>query len=224
MTYLIQSAQTTIHPDLKKWVQRARAQKFNKPFKKQSLEGFDRLVKWLAAGSGPIVLDSGCGTAHSTLRLAQMYPQARIIGFDQSSERLNRAPKQLQTMDNVYLFRAEAVDLWRLLAQQNIPIQRHCLFYPNPWPKIGQVKRRFHAHPVFPIMAELGESIELRASWLIYAQEFAAALGYLGKTASEPKPIQPEHPISLFEKKYLETGTDVYQVTWPAALDPAMLG
>tara|TARA_Y100001954_G_C15772731_1_gene585356 strand:+ start:961 stop:1635 length:675 start_codon:yes stop_codon:yes gene_type:complete len=224
LTYLIQSAQSTIHPDLEKWVRRAQIEKFNKPIRKQSLEGFDGLLGWLGQHEGPIILDSGCGTGHSTLNLAQAHPKARVIGFDQSAERLKRAPETLKTTENAYLFRAEAVDLWRLLAQAQVPIERHCLFYPNPWPKIGQVKRRFHAHPVFPVMANLSQSIELRASWLIYAQEFAAALTYVGKPPSAPQPIRPQTPISLFEKKYIETDTDMYQVTWPQGLDPTALG
>ena len=67
-------------------------------------------------------------------------------------------------------------------------------------------------------MAELSDTIELRASWLIYAQEFAAALRFLGKPASAPVPIRPESPISLFEKKYLETQTPIYEVRSPAGL------
>ena len=43
---------------------------------------------------------------------------------------------------NVFFVRADLVDFWRLLAADGVRLARHHL-YPNPWPKIGQVARRW---------------------------------------------------------------------------------
>ena len=203
---------------------RALAAKFNKPIKKQSVEVFSTVESWLGSRSGPLVLDTGCGTGYSTLNLARAHPNASVIGFDQSADRLSRAPKPLQELGNVKLIRADAIDLWRLMGRAGLKIDFHYLFYPNPWPKIGQLRRRFHAHPVFPAMVQICKHIELRASWDIYAAEFAAALRYLGREVSEPELIQPKAPISLFEKKYLEQGTMLYGVKTLPTPDPAAFG
>ena len=54
------------------------------------------------------------------------------------------------------------------------------LFFPNPWPKAySEIKRRFHAHPVFATMASLAPCLELRTNWRIYAEECAVALSIL---------------------------------------------
>ena len=224
MTYLIQSAQTKIHPDLLPVVQRAREQDYKKPIKKQVLEEFDRLTEIVGRDTPHLMLDSFCGTGHSTLALAHRHPKAFIIGFDQSQDRLNKAPVALKNQENAILLRAEAVDLWRLFLRDDWRFEKHTLFYPNPWPKVGHLRRRVHGHPVFPQMLQLSEQLELRASWEIYAQEFAAAVNFLGFDVNGPEPISPKEPVSLFEKKYLETQTPLYRVTLNTRTDLTALG
>jgi hypothetical protein len=61
--------------------------------------------------------------------------------------------------------RADLVDYWRLLAEAGIGLARHYILYPNPWPKIGHLARRWHAHPVFPFVprrraAEVPQQLE----------------------------------------------------------------
>ena len=90
MPYRIESAQTTIHPDLAKVLRRARGHKFDKPFNKQVVREFEKLCGLVDPKAQPLVLDSFCGTGHSTLALATRYPDAFVIGFDQSEERLKK--------------------------------------------------------------------------------------------------------------------------------------
>jgi tRNA (guanine-N7-)-methyltransferase len=212
MTYLINSAQTTIHPDLGKVLQRAKEREFEKPIKKQVIIEFERLKDVVDRNSAHLMLDSFCGTGHSTLALAQRHPGAFVIGFDQSEDRLNKAPIALKDQKNAILLRAEAVDLWRLFLKENWHFEKHTLFYPNPWPKVGHLRRRVHGHPVFPQMMRLSDQLELRSSWDIYAQEFVAAVNFLDLAAHGPERIYPSVPVSLFEKKYIETATPLYVV------------
>lgn len=54
---------------------------------------FDDLTCRVGAVSPEVVVDLGCGTGGLTLRLAQRWPHARIIGVDYSAEMLDRAQR-----------------------------------------------------------------------------------------------------------------------------------
>ncbi len=212
MAYLIKSAQTTIHPDLSQVLERAIESKFEKPYNKQVVRSFRQMLSDVPASSHPFMLDSFCGTGHSTLALAKQYPNCFVIGFDQSEDRLRKAPEELKEQKNAYVMRAEATDLWRLFSEAGWHFEKHTLFYPNPWPKIGHLRRRVHGHPLFPLVLGLSKETELRVSWDIYAQEFAAAASFLDYDFEGPERFHPAATFSLFEKKYVETQTPLFRV------------
>ena len=131
-----------------------------------------------------VILDSGCGTGESTIHIARRYPNIPVIGIDKSGMRLTKAGNPTQTAGedvppNAFWIRAELLDFWRLALDRvksgawTIPY--HAVYYPNPWPKQSEATRRFHMHPIFPTLLALGNTIELRTNWEIYAREFAEA-------------------------------------------------
>ena len=126
------------------------------------------------------MLDSGCGTGASTRALARAHPDCLVIGVDKSVARLGRTGASAfpHREGNAVWLRAELSSFWRLALQAGWALERHYLLYPNPWPKPGQLQRRWHGHPVFPELLRLGGRLELRCNWEIYALEFAAAHRY----------------------------------------------
>ncbi len=131
-----------------------------------------------------VILDSGCGTGESTIHIARRFPNIPVIGIDKSYARLNKAGNPSQTAGedvpaNAYWIRAELLDFWRLALERvqtgKWTIPYHAVYYPNPWPKQSEATRRFHMHPIFPTLLALGQTIELRTNWEIYAREFAEA-------------------------------------------------
>ncbi len=155
------------------------------------------------------MLDSGCGTGLSSLRLAERHPQAQVLGIDQSAHRLGRGLPGMP--DSVLLLRIRMEDLWRLLLEAEIRPKRHFLLYPNPWPKPKHLGRRWHAHPVFPDLLKLG-SVELRCNWRPYAEEFALAARLSGALTSPVVSFRAESPLSPFEAKYQASGHSLYQL------------
>jgi tRNA (guanine-N7-)-methyltransferase len=107
--------------------------------------------------------------------------------------------------------RADLVDFWRLLAEQQVRLARHYLFYPNPWPKIGHLSRRWHGHAVFPVLPALGGIIECRSNWPIYIEEFAFALGRVLGREVPAEVFVPDEPVSPFERKYRDSGQQLYR-------------
>lgn len=207
------SAQQTVHEALALKVRRHLEEPFRKPFAPYNIEAFERsLVGW--DRTSPLILDAGCGVGHSTIELARTHPDHWVIGVDQSEDRLNRRkPYPLALMPtNLVFVRADLVDYWRLLAQAQLKLARHYVLYPNPWPKIGHVGRRWHAHPVFPFMVQLGGVLECRTNWQVYADEFAAALGVVVGRRIVAEPYRAESPLTPFERKYRDSGQMLYRV------------
>lgn len=211
------SAQQSVHQALEERVRRHMQAPFRKPFATVNVAAFERsLAGW--DGAAPLILDAGCGVGHSTIALARSHPDHWVIGVDQSESRLTRRkpyPEALLPRNMVFV-RADLVDYWRLLVEAGMHLSRHYILYPNPWPKIGHVSRRWHAHPVFPYILRLGGALECRSNWRVYADEFAVALN-LGRGPdamgrAEVAVFETDIPLTPFERKYRDSGQMLYRV------------
>lgn len=204
----ISSAQSAVHVQLATLVARHAASLFRKPITDYNRRAFDAsMACWQAHGGAPLILDAGCGVGLSTHHLAQQFPGHFVIGVDQSADRLARGVEWSQPAPpNMLLVRADLVDYWRLLAAAGVRLARHYILYPNPWPKIGQVARRWPAHAVFPTIVALGGVFECRSNWSVYIDECAAALTQLTEQTVAAQPYATEAPITPFETKYLASG------------------
>lgn len=204
----IHSAQSGIHEDLATTVAKHVGTTFLKPILQHNRTAFDAsIVAWNAAGTKPLILDAGCGVGLSTWHLASQFPDYFVIGVDQSADRLSRqilwpaAPPE-----NCIRVRADLVDYWRLMHAAGIRPARHYILYPNPWPKIGHLGRRWHGHPVFPTVVALGGILECRSNWRVYIEECASALAQLTGHDIGCSPYSTSSPITPFEQKYSASG------------------
>lgn len=207
------SAQQGVHEALDAKLRRHLDEPFRKPFAPYNVEAFEHsLAGW--DQRAPLILDAGCGVGHSTIELARRYPDHWVIGVDQSEDRLNRRKPYPQALmpANLVFVRADLVDYWRLLAQARLRLERHYVLYPNPWPKIGHLGRRWHAHPVFPFIVQLGGALECRTNWHVYADEFAYALGVVSGRRVVSEPYVAETPLTPFERKYRDSGQMLYRI------------
>ncbi|MFZ4539012.1 tRNA (guanine(46)-N(7))-methyltransferase TrmB [Propionivibrio sp.] len=208
------SAQTAIHEHLATLLDRHVGSVFRKPYADYnraacaaSLERRERV-----APNSPLILDSCCGVGESSIALARAFPDHYVIGVDQSESRLSRnTGGKSELPPNLDLVRADLVDYWRLLHDAGIRLERHYLLYPNPWPKIGQLSRRWHGHPVFPIMLELGGVLECRSNWPIYIEEFCFAAERLTQCPAECQPYVPDQALTPFERKYFSSGHSLFR-------------
>lgn len=222
----VSSSQPGTHPALERQVTRHFQQRWQRPVAAHSAQAFAGCAKRVAAWSGPLLLDAGCGTGTSSLQIAIANPEALVLGVDKSAARLGRGISS-ERPDNLLLLRADLVDFWRLAAAAGWKLSRHYLLYPNPWPKPGHLGRRWHAHPVFPTLLALGGELELRSNWETYALEWQQALrlhgmrseldsfhAQVGAGAAEPI-------VSPFERKYLGSGQRCFRVRTAATMGRA---
>lgn len=220
----VDSAQTGPHEKLAQLVSRHRDALFRKPFAAYSAGAFDAAIAaWRHAGAAPLIIDAGCGVGESTLRLATRYPEHFVIGVDQSESRIVRGKDWWEGAwpENFVWVRADLVDFWRQLHDAGIRPARHYILYPNPWPKIGQLARRWHAHAVFPTVVALGGVLECRSNWGVYVDEFAQAVELLSGVRPDVEVYalaNEADAMTPFERKYLASGHGLYRciVTLPA--------
>ena len=204
----VHSRQTGIHPHLAARVALHASTIFQKPVVAHNQRAFEcSITAWQHAGRAPLILDAGCGVGSSSRHLAARFPDHFVIGVDQSADRLTRDVRWPHSHpENLFLVRAELSDYWRLLQQSGIALARHYLLYPNPWPKVGQLARRWHGHAVFPTVVALGGAFECRSNWRIYVEECAAALHQLTGCNVTAQPFVAAHAITPFEEKYRDSG------------------
>ena len=215
------SAQDGVHVQLTPLVAKHLAAPFLKPYADYNRRAADEsLARYARRGAGaPLILDACCGVGESSIALARAFPDHYVIGVDQSADRLARriADKSAERLpENVDLVRADLVDYWRLLQAEGVRLARQYLLYPNPWPKIGHLARRWHGHPVFPALLELGGVLECRTNWRIYIEELAFALARVSGREAAWAAFSPESPLTPFERKYQSSGHTLYrlQFSW----------
>lgn len=211
----VTSSQTSEHINLSSLVRRHLTTQYQQPIRDFSLQIFKQIETIKNSHHSSIILDSGCGTGESTRLIAKEYPSCLVIGIDKSMHRLRRSgvnnDSEIIHADNYILARMDIVDFWRLASKASWQLHKHLILYPNPWPKPTHLRRRWHAHPVFPFLLSLGGHLELRTNWKIYAQEFSTAISIVTDRTAISEPYSPQSTISPFEKKYLDSEHDLYR-------------
>ena len=205
----VTSNQQGIHQQLTSTVNKYLRSEFKRPFAEHTLTAFSQAEHFKESISKPLILDACCGTAQSTVNIAQQHPEHCVIGIDKS---LHRLSKQQDLPANAIILQADLIDFYRLAEKAQWKLDKHYLLYPNPWPKASQLKRRWHAMPSFPAMLKLGGIIDVRSNWKTYIDEFVAALQIAGiETVTEA--FKSSQPITAFEKKYIASKHELWRCT-----------
>ena len=199
----VHTSQAGTHPRLEECVVRHLESEWQHLPRTHTDRAFASTEQLLACPARELILDSGCGTGHSTRLIAAENPDSWVLGIDQSAARLATAcsgdlPRREA---NIIWVRAELSGFWRLALEAGWRLQAHYLLYPNPWPKPGHLQRRWHAHPVFPTMLRLGGYLELRTNWKIYADEFAQAIEIACGADASSSPLRNGRISTAFERK-----------------------
>ena len=215
----VASSQQSPHKNLQRKLSLYENSNYRNSIPKYARDEFNRFQQVLYKNRAQIILDSGCGTGESSVKLAMKYPQCLVVGVDKSANRMRKCNADAADLKNILYVRCDLIHFWRLLQQAQYQLYKHYLFYPNPWPKPGHLQRRWHAHPVFPAVISLGGELVMRTNWRVYAQEFALALrAYTTATVSIAE-LKIVNAISAFEKKYATSNHILYQVKTNLSLD-----
>jgi tRNA (guanine-N7-)-methyltransferase len=208
----IHSNQYSVHLNLEKTLERHSAHPYLKPITQHTLKAFGTIDEFIKAHERPVILDSGCGSGHSSAYFAERNPDCIVIGIDKSSHRLAKGMARFGHVKNLKLARADLFDFWRLASSASWNVIQNYLLYPNPWPLKKDMKKRYYGHPAFFHLAALGRVIEVRSNWKLYLEEFALAFDFVSGRRFPVSEIKPAEPISLFEKKYALSDHRLYRL------------
>lgn len=208
------SNQSSIHANLDKTLKKHIDNEYKLSIPAPNYDMFFEIIDQSNLYDG-IILDSGCGTGESTLNLARLFPESFVIGVDKSTLRISKGLSKLkkEPLPNCMLAQASITHLWLFFEEQEIKLQHNFLLYPNPWPKKKHLMRRWHGHPIFPSLLNLGGILTLRSNWEIYVAEFAHALKTSLKREVKYNKISINNPLSNFEEKYKKSGHSIFEVS-----------
>ncbi len=205
----VYSNQIEPHEDLEKVIESYKRSEYRKPFAKHTVDLFHKLCEKGVFEGGPLILDLGCGTGKSSIYLANKFRNCFVLGVDKSEIRLS---KHKVERENLRVVRADMVDLVRLMKNNGIKTELTTLFYPNPWPKKHQFKRRIHAHPFFGDLLSISSKIWHRTNWDLLNLEFSQAYRFWTEKEIQISLIpREEEAVTDFEKKYKEARQELWQ-------------
>ena len=93
--------------------------------------------------TNPLEVEIGFGNGEYLARLAQEYPEANFVGFEEYCQRTHRTLRKLSRTknDHVRILRMDVRPAFEFLFPPDSISKIHCL-YPPPWPKKSDIKHR----------------------------------------------------------------------------------
>lgn len=167
----------------------------------------------------PRILEIGCGMGETTVAIAAAHPQNDYIGIEVHTPGVGSLLKQIDAagLSNLRVIQHDAVEvLERMIAPESLDGLH--IFFPDPWPKKRQQKRRLIQPPFVTLAAsrlKSGGYIHCATDWQEYAEQMLAVLGAessLANTAAGYAPRPEYRPQTKFEARGLRLGHGVWDV------------
>src|SRR5690606_15362525 len=161
----------------------------------------------------------------AAVAMAQAEPHVNLIavevykpGIAQTLQRIERTYDTDAPVTNLRILRGDAVEvLEKMLTPASLTGVR--VFFPDPWPKARHHKRRLLQAPTFALIAD-----RLRDGGVLHVAtdhaEYAESIGEVGNaepllgTPSGPSPISLERPVTKFEDKAHQVGSEIAEFVW----------
>jgi tRNA (guanine-N7-)-methyltransferase len=167
----------------------------------------------------PHVLEIGCGMGETTALIAQSQPQTDFIGIEVHTPGVGSLLKEIATREltNLRVIQHDAVDVVRDMIPEGALGGVH-VYFPDPWPKKRQQKRRLIQAPFVALLARRlspGGYLHCATDWQDYAEQMLAVLGAepaLENTAAGFAPRPEWRPQTKFEARGLRLGHGVWDL------------
>ncbi len=169
--------------------------------------------------AAPKILEIGCGMGETTAAIAAAQPENDYLGIEVHTPGVGSLLKEIATREltNLRVIQHDAVAVVRdMIAPQSLSGIH--VFFPDPWPKKRQQKRRL-IQPAF--VHELAQRlvpngyIHCATDWQEYAEQMLAVLSadpLLRNTAIDYAPRPSYRPQTKFETRGLRLGHGVWDV------------
>jgi tRNA (guanine-N7-)-methyltransferase len=175
------------------------------------------LADWFGR-EAPLVVEIGSGVGEATAALAAARPANDVLAFEVWRPGIADTLWRLAEAgaDNVRLVGVDAAwSLEHLLEPGSVT--ELWTFFPDPWPKTRHHKRRL-VDPAFARLAASrlapGGLWRLATDWADYADQMQAVLDAEPALEGGPVPRWAERPVTRFERKGIEAGRAVIDLTY----------
>jgi tRNA (guanine-N7-)-methyltransferase len=166
-----------------------------------------------------LIVEVGCGKGAWVVAQAKENPETFYIGIERT---INKSKTLLNTsgeaaLKNLIAIQADAI----ALISQKFPkecVDELFFFYPNPTPKKRQANQRFFVSSAFEVFDQClkqNGTITLVTNIEPYYQEASAFLEKIwGYQIVDKKKLPSDlKPRTAFEKRYLESSDNLYELT-----------
>ena len=171
------------------------------------------------ARSAPRILEIGCGMGETTATIAAEHPQNDYLGIEVHTPGVGSLLKEIATRElgNLRVIQHDAVEVVRDMLAPGSLAGIH-IFFPDPWPKKRQQKRRLIQPGFVSLLATRLAAdgyLHCATDWEDYATqmlEVLSAEALLANTASGFTPRPAHRPQTKFESRGLRLGHGVWDV------------
>ncbi|MRR51639.1 MAG: tRNA (guanosine(46)-N7)-methyltransferase TrmB [Rhodocyclaceae bacterium] len=169
----------------------------------------------------PKILEIGCGMGETTATIAAAHPENDYLGIEVHTPGVGSLLKEIATREltNLRVAQHDAVEVVRDMLPEGCLAGVH-VFFPDPWPKARQQKRRLIQPPFVRLLASRlapGGYIHCATDWEEYAHQMLEVLSaepLLANTA-EGFALRPAYrPLTKFEQRGLRLGHGVWDVVF----------
>ena len=180
------------------------------------------LASWFGR-EAPVIVEIGSGIGEATAALAARRPECDVLAFEVWRPGVAHTLGLLADAgaDNVRLISVDAV--WGLehLFRPGT-VEELWTFFPDPWPKKRHHKRRL-VSPAFAALAASrlrpGGLWRLATDWDEYAARMRSVLDAQPGLEGGPSDRWAERPMTKFERKGLEAGRMITDLTYRRSAD-----
>ena len=171
--------------------------------------------------SAPKVLEIGFGMGETTATIAAAHPEIDYLGIEVHTPGVGSLLKLIAegNLINVRVVQHDAVEVVRDMIAPGTLAGIH-IFFPDPWPKKRQQKRRLIKTDFVSLLASRlapGGYFHCATDWEEYAQQMLEVLGgepLLENTADGFAPRPDYRPLTKFEQRGLRLGHGVWDVVF----------
>jgi len=169
----------------------------------------------------PKVLEIGFGMGETTATIAAAHPEVDYLGIEVHTPGVGSLLKQIAegNLANVRVIQHDAVEVVRDMLAPGSLAGIH-VFFPDPWPKKRQQKRRLIKPDFVALLASRlapGGYFHCATDWEEYAYQMLEVLGgeaTLANTAEGFAPRPEYRPLTKFEQRGLRLGHGVWDVVF----------
>lgn len=184
------------------------------PYQQQALD-----LDQVFGRGAPKILEIGFGMGDSTAKIAEAHPENDYLGIEVHTPGVGSLLKEIATRElgNLRVIQHDAVEVLRDMIRPGALAGMH-IYFPDPWPKKRQQKRRLIQPPFVALLASRlapGGYLHCATDWEEYAEQMLAVLSaepLLDNTATDFAPRPVWRPQTKFETRGLRLGHGVWDV------------